>query len=145
MAVCTFFGHRDCPEEVRTKLYAAVAELIENDGVDMFYVGNQGRFDAYVRLVLRELKKKYAHIQYAVVLPYLPVVVADKEDYSDTMFPEELENVPPRFAVDHRNQWMVQQADHVVCYVCHGWGGAVKFVELARRKGKTIRNLWEDQ
>ena len=145
MAVCTFFGHRDCPEEVKTKLYAAVTELVENDRVDMFYVGNQGRFDAYVRWTLRELKKKYTHIQYAVVLPCLPVGNADGEDYTDTMFPEELENVPPRFAVDRRNQWMVQHADHVVCYVRHGWGGAAKFVELARRKGKTIRNLWEDQ
>ena len=46
---CTFFGHRDCPETIKPKIREAVIDLIENHGVTMFYVGNQGNFD---RLVL---------------------------------------------------------------------------------------------
>ena len=71
MATCTFFGHRDCPETIKPKLREALVGLITNHGVDMFYVGNQGHFDYYVRCVLRDLKQEYPHIQYAVVLAYM--------------------------------------------------------------------------
>ena len=46
MAVCTFFGHRECPDTIKPKLREVLVDLIENHGVDMFYVGNQGQFDA---------------------------------------------------------------------------------------------------
>ena len=59
MAACTFFGHRDCPETVKPKLREVLVDLITNRGVDMFYVGHQGQFDAMVRSVLQELKKAY--------------------------------------------------------------------------------------
>lgn len=58
MPVCTFFGHRDCPETIKPRLREVLVDLITNQSVDMFYVGNQGRFDALVRSVLRELKKE---------------------------------------------------------------------------------------
>ena len=34
MAVCTFFGHRDCPASIKPKLRAMVEELIVGYGVD---------------------------------------------------------------------------------------------------------------
>ena len=57
MATCTFFGHRDCPETIKPKLRSTIIDLIENHNVDMFYVGNQGRFDAIVRGVVRVGRK----------------------------------------------------------------------------------------
>ena len=68
MTVCTFFGHRDCPASIKPKLRAVVEELIVRYGVDWFYMGRQGAFDAMARSVLRELAKVYPHISYAVVL-----------------------------------------------------------------------------
>ena len=55
MKSCTFFGHRDCPETIKPKIHTAVVDLIENHGVTMFYVGNQGNFDRMVRSVLKEV------------------------------------------------------------------------------------------
>ena len=55
MSVCTFFGHRDCPGSVKSRLWEVLTELIVNCGVDTFYVGNHGGFDRIVRIVLREL------------------------------------------------------------------------------------------
>lgn len=69
---CTFFGHRDVSREIEKPLTAAIIDLIENKGVKKFYVGNQGGFDRMVRARLKELKKKYPHIEYAVVLAYMP-------------------------------------------------------------------------
>ena len=71
MSVCTFFGHRDCPDTVKPGLKQLLIDLIANHNVDMFYVGNQGQFDGVVRKTLRELKGKYPHINFAVVLPVM--------------------------------------------------------------------------
>lgn len=137
MSVCTFFGHRECPEAVKEVLRHTVEGLIKQ-GVDTFYVGNHGQFDACVRSTLRQLTARYPHIRYAVVLAYLPVKRDPYEDHSDTLFPEGLEQVPRRFAIDHRNRWMLRQADCVVCYTPYPWGGAYKFVQQARKQGKAV-------
>lgn len=145
MAVCTFFGHRDCPATIRPRLRAVVVELIEQHGVDRFFVGRQGAFDAMAHSVLQELAEVYPHISYAVVLERLP---GSREkaiwDFSDTIFPEGLETVPPRFAISKRNDWMLKQADFVVTYIAHGWGGAAQYAEKAQQQGKRVLNLAEN-
>lgn len=141
MVSCTFFGHKDCPDAVRCNLQEAIIELITNQGVEMFYVGNQGRFDALVRGVLQELKKEYSYINYAVVLAYMPCNQNENEDTSDTILPEGIEFIPPRYAISWRNNWMLQQSDYVVTYITHSWGGAAKFADKARKQGKIVFNL----
>ena len=110
-------------------------------GVDMFYVGRQGRFDAYVRSALKELQAKYPHIRYAVVLAYVPGENKTQEDYGDTVLPEGIEAIHPRFAVSWANNWMLQRADYVVTYITHSWGGAAQFAEKAARQGKQVINI----
>lgn len=141
MSACTFFGHRDCPDTIKPALRRALSDLIENAHVDTFYVGNQGSFDRIVRSVLRELSNQYPHIRYAVVLAYLPEQAPYEEDFSDTMFPEGLEAVHPKYAISRRNQWMLDHSTYVVTYITHSWGGAARFVEKAKRTGKTVRFL----
>ena len=145
MSVCTFFGHRDCPYASKVKLRDVLIDLIENHNVDMFYVGHQGVFDSLVSGVLRELAQEHPHVQYAVVLAYMPSEHTGYVDYSDTMLPEGIELVHPRYAISWRNNWMLQQADFVVAYVSHSWGGAAQYVQKAVRSGKTVINLYDLQ
>lgn len=142
---CTFFGHRDCPSSIKPKLREVLIDLIEKHYVDMFYVGNKGAFDRLVRSVLRELVQEYPQVNYTVVLERLPGKQSEDypEDFSDTMLPEGIEEVPPRFAIVWRNKWMLRQSDYVVTYVTHSWGGAAQFVEMATRQKKTVINLAE--
>lgn len=142
MKACTFFGHRDCPETIKPYLREVLVDLITNNGVDTFYVGNQGRFDAIVRSVLGELEQTYPEIHYAVVLAYLPGKKNEYDDFSDTILPEGIETVHPRYAIERRNRWLLQRADFVVTYITHSWGGAAKFAEKAKREGKTVINLF---
>ena len=139
MSVCTFFGHRDCPSFIKPKLREVLIDLMENQSVDMFYVGNKGVFDRLVRSTLRELRQEYPQIDYAVVLDRLPG--KQQEDFSDTLLPEGIETVPPRFAIAWRNKWMLRRADFVVTYVTHPTGGAAQFAELAERQGKIVINI----
>ncbi|MBE6007751.1 MAG: hypothetical protein E7235_00970 [Lachnospiraceae bacterium] len=145
MSTCTFFGHRDCPSSIKPKLREVIIDLIENQDVDMFYVGHQGNFDAIVRSVLKELVLIYTHIDYAVVLARMPVKKEefDTHNYSDTILPEGIENVHPRFAISWRNRWMIAQSDYVVTYVTHSWGGASQFAEIATQKNYHVININE--
>lgn len=138
MAACTFFGHRDCPETIKPKLRETLVDLIVNHKVDMFYVGHQGQFDAIVRSTLRELKKEYPQINFAVVLAYMPGKKTEYDDYSDTMLPEGIESVYPRYAISWRNNWMLRRSDYVITYITHSWGGAVQYVNKAKTQGKTV-------
>lgn len=141
--ICAFFGHRDCPHSIKSKLRDTLINLIEDHAVDMFYVGNQGAFDAMAHIVLQELSTKYPHINYAVVLYRLPPSPTSlyPTDCIDTMLPEGIESVPPRFAIAWRNNWMLRQADFVVTYITHTWGGAAKFANKAVHQRKTVINL----
>ena len=143
MAACTFFGHRDCPETIKPKLREVLIDLITNHDVDMFYVGNQGLFDAYVYSELKKLKQDYPQINYAVVLAYMPGKKSEYEDYTDTMLPEGIESVHPHYAISWRNNWMLQLADYVVAYITHFWGGAYQFFQKANKKDKEVVLLRE--
>ena len=82
---------------MRGNLQQVLRKLITDYGVEMFCVGNQGRFDTLVRGVLRELKKEYPQIDYAVVLANMPC--RQNEDTSDTMLPEGIEFIHPRHTI----------------------------------------------
>ena len=143
---CTFFGHRDCPETIKPKIQEAVIDLIENHGVTMFYVGNQGNFDRLVRSVLKKVTTAYPEVGYAVVLAYMPSAkrAAFSEDFSDTILPEGIENIPKRYAIPWRNKWMIGHANYVITYVTHLSGGASHFTALARKEQKTILPIVSD-
>ena len=139
----TFCGHSDCYEndEIRQRLYKTVETEILN-GADLFYLGGYGHFDSMAARVVWELKKKYPHIQSVLVLAYLNREV-DMKYYDGTTYPP-LENTPLRYAISKRNEWLVEQADTVIAYVDHGWGGAAQTLRFAKRKHKTIINIAEE-
>ena len=138
--ICTFFGHRDVPSKIKFELIEIISNLIEKENATVFYVGNQGNFDFYVKTVLEDLKEKYTQIDYFVVLAYLPVkkecIIND--EYKNTIYPESIETVPPKFAISWRNKWMIERSDIVVTYVNKPYGGAYNAKELAKRKHKKI-------
>lgn len=133
----TFCGHKDVHDRVAVErwLYDVCRELILQ-GADEFYLGGYGGFDHLSAAVLRELKKTYSQIRLMLVLPYLNSSMPT-EGYDETVYPP-LESVPKRFAISRRNEWMVRECDMIVAYVTHGWGGAAKTLEYARRKKKRI-------
>ena len=140
---CCFFGHKDAPPSIYDTLEEAIEKIIAEDNVTEFLVGNQGQFDGMVLKALRRIKEKYPHVSYNIVLAYMP---AEKEecnpyDFGETMLPEGIENVHPRYAISKRNDWMVNESDIVLCYIKHSWGGAAKYVEKAKHKGRIIINL----
>ena len=133
----TFFGHKDTPKEIEPTLRSTLIDLIKNKNVTVFYVGNNGNFDTMVRHQLKDLSQLYP-ITYSVVLAYLPTEKNKYDNLTNTIYPEGLETAPKRFAISWRNKWMIQQADIVVTYVTHNFGGAARFKEMAERQKKYV-------
>lgn len=135
---CTFFGHSDTPQEKRETLKAVIIDLVKNNGVDTFYVGNHGNFDKMAYKILCELSDVY-NIKFFVVLSCVPI--KESNGLKNTIVPEGIENVPPRFGIVYRNKWMINNSDYVVTYVNRSFGGAAKFKEYAEKKKRIVINV----
>lgn len=135
--IVTFCGHSQISqsEELEKWLYAITKNLIEK-GASTFYLGGYGAFDRLAASVLRSQKKWHPQIELVLVLAYLNTR-KQTSDYDRTVYPS-LETVPRRFAISHRNRWMVEAADVVVAYVLHDWGGAATTLRCAKQKKKQI-------
>ena len=134
--ICTFFGHRNAPEQIKPKLKSVLIDLIENQNVNMFYVGNHGAFDRMAREILKDLKEKY-DIKYYVVLAYIPKK-DEYRDYSDTIYPDEMAKTPYKYRIIERNKWMLTKSDYAVTYVNKIIGGAYELKTLAEKQGKRV-------
>lgn len=135
--IVTFCGHREIAQttEVEEWLQTVIHSLIEQ-GATTFYLGGYGAFDGLAASVLRKEKKNHPSIELILVLAYLNGR-QDAVGYDGSVYPE-LEKIPRRFAILHRNRWMVQSADVVVAYVLHDWGGAATTLRYAKQKRKRI-------
>ena len=133
----TFCGHAQISqsEKIEKWLYDVTQKLIEQ-GATTFYLGGYGAFDSLAASILREQKKQYPQIELVLVLAYLNTE-RNTSGYDSTVYPP-LETVPRRFAISHRNRWMVESADVVVAYVLHDWGGAATTLRYAKQKKKQI-------
>ena len=133
----TFCGHAQLSQscDIEKWLYDGIENLIQQ-GTATFYLGGYGAFDSLAAAVLKEQKKRHPQIQRILVLAYLNTGL-DTSRYDGTLYPP-LETVPRRFAISHRNRWMVDAADVVVACVLHDWGGAAATLRYARQKRKRI-------
>ncbi len=142
MKTVTFCGHSDlCGIDItalKQKLYNEIKYLVVQ-GAREFLLGGYGDFDFLCAQTVKELKTEYMDILSVIVLPYLDKEY-DKKLYDCSEYPN-IENVPLKFAILKRNQYMVQKSDAVIAYVCHSWGGAAKMLAFANKKGKVIINL----
>ena len=142
----TFCGHSNClfSDEEKEKLKQLLIKEIRKNPTCSFYLGGYGDFDSLCLRTLRELKKDFPDIELLFITPYLDKNYSKLElakyYYDDVIFPP-IENVPRKFAILKRNEWMVDSANLVIACVKYSWGGAAKTLEYAKRKKKQIINL----
>jgi hypothetical protein len=152
----TFCGHREVfhEETVLKKLTACLEPFFDVEpnligGHLLFYCGGYGAFDRLSAQAIDILRKKYPDIivQKLFVTPYITTSYQEtinimKDFYDEVIYPP-LETVPPKYAISHRNQWMVDQSDYVIAYITHGWGCAAKTLAYAKRKHKQIISIFD--
>ena len=96
--------------------------------------------------ILKELKTDFPNIELLFITPYLDnnysKLDTAKLYYDGIVYPP-LENVPRRFCISKRNEWMVDESDLVISFVKYSCGGAAKTLEYAKRKKVDFFNLAE--
>ena len=102
------------------------------------HIGNSASQKLFVKGSSNSLNNYYRFAS-----PYMPTFPNEYDDidYALMLLPDGIETVSKRFAISWRNKWILRQADYVVTYVTHSWGGAAKFAEMAIRQKKLVINL----
>ena len=144
----SFIGHSVISSQSKVK--EMVKEQIRGkitNGKLVCYLGGYGDFDVICACACRELKQKYDGIELVYVTPYLSLSEQEKIKellncglYDTTVYPP-IEKVPPKFAILKRNEWMMTNADTIIAYVNHSYGGAYKSLRVAKRRKKKIINI----
>ena len=138
----TFCGHSQLeePEKIKVWLKKIIEDLIKQ-GAKTFYLGGYGQFDVMAASVLYKMKKKHCNIEIILVLAY-PDKKYDASIYDSSIYPP-LENIPRRYAILKRNEYMIDISDIVISYVKYNYGGAYTTLKYARRKNKQIILYYE--
>ena len=148
MIIC-FVGHSIVCDEFKVieKVKEYVEKSIVNEEEILCYLGGYGKFDELCAIACRELKRKYPFIELVYVTPYISESAQRKiKDmigcglYDSSLYPP-IENAPPRFAIAKRNRWLISNADLVIAYVNHSFGGAYKTLKMAKGMNKRIINI----
>lgn len=155
----TFCGHREVLNEI--KLYKKLLDALQGYfSVDdkfssklkmVFVCGGYGRFDGLAARALDEMRKRYPYTKFrkTYVSPYLMSAKDKNYEYLFSHYDEiiylPLENIPPKFAISKRNEWMVNAAEIVIAYVNHSYGGAWATLKYAKRKRRTTVYIKDDE
>ena len=147
--IISFIGHgyvSDCLD-TKQKLKSILTELLSDCPEVSFYCGGYGDFDNLCASVCRELKAEGARLEIAYVTPYLTIShqrrmeEMKKQGLYDSVIYPPIEDVPLRFAISRRNEWMMDRADIVIAYVRRNFGGAYRALLRAKRRNKRIINI----
>ena len=138
--ICCFAGHNiDYDNKVGSKLRKECENLIANENINEFWVGNYGKFDTLAAETVKKLKLTYSHINLNLILPYFTNEINENKEYYKKMFDNILladipDSTPPKFRIIKANQYMVNNSDFLACFIEHPWGGAYKTFKYAKTK-----------
>lgn len=143
----SFFGHADFCESEETKERLLSILRQEVGGREAIcLLGGRGAFDEFARRCTAEYKRENPLCSLVLVTPYISLSYQKNHlsqqagRYDEILYPP-IENVPPRYAISHRNRYMAARADLVIVYLRRKWGGAYQAFLVAKRAGKQIINL----
>ena len=142
--IVTFCGHSHFTKtEKYEEQLLSVLENAVGDSPTEFFLGGYGAFDDFAYTCCKKYQMTHPNTRLIYITPYLSRQdhLNDKvAQYDATIYPE-IEGVPLRYAISHRNRWMIEQANLVVAYINHKSGGAYQAYRRAISKNKTVFNL----
>ena len=146
--IIAFCGHSNyqATQNHRDFVLNFLKEYIDDPQVE-FFLGEYGSFDSFAYSCAKEFKKLNPSAKLVFVTPYVPCDshkrIALAANRFDLVLYPPLESVPLKYAISHRNRWIVEHADLVIAYVTRKYGGAYTMYRYAKRKQVKIYNLAE--
>lgn len=142
--IVTFCGHsRFVGTEKHEKYFLTLLENTVGDTPAEFFLGGYGAFDDFAYSCCKKYRMTHPNTKLVFITPYLSHEnnLKDKEAQYDAIIYPEIENAPPRYAICHRNRWMVEKADLVIGFITHQSGGAYQTYRHTVSKNKIVLNL----
>lgn len=149
--IVTFLGNKDVAD--RKTVYERILSQLETlftDGVTalyrypVFYCGGYGEFSQLASMAIDVWRKRYPELKSEklfitpyITPSYLKINEYMRQFYDDIVYPP-LENVPFKFAISRRNQWMIDNCNMLIAYLENTAGNTRKCVEYAFRRGKEV-------
>lgn len=150
----SFFGHRymEGTAEIDNRLDKLLHDLITQKEYIEFLIGRDGEFDLLASAAIKRAIRSYdcGNTHFTLVLPYMKAEYRDNEkeylDYYDEVeiCPESAE-AHPKSAIQIRNRNIVDRSDLVICCIRRKNGGAYKTIQYARKQGKKVIDLAEEE
>ena len=142
--IITFFGHSQYSgsEEDERRILSFLSEKVGEQSAEL-YLGGYGGFDLFARACGKKYQQSHPNTRLVLITPYMTLdyqkhhLEYEKGHYDAILYPA-LEHVPPKFAISHRNKWMIDKADAVVAYIRQGFGGAYQALRYAEKRQKEI-------
>ena len=148
--ICAFFGHRDTvPTSHLEREMERILRTLITEGIDEFWCGEYGNFDWLSHYILRQLQKEFRFIKICLVSAYnpnkYPILRQESltELYDELIYTDEIANGPTRFSIIRRNHYIARNADVIVCYVEHKYGGSYEALQYALQFNPKIINVAE--
>lgn len=149
-------GHREIPAleilAIKRKLRKEIEKLIEQ-GYCYFGAGGALGFDTIAAQTVLEFREKYSQIKLILVLPCISQ--ADRWSKQDRQVYERIKNQADKVVyTSHdytkgcmfkRNRHLVDNSSIFVCYLTEGSGGTAYTVNYAKKTGRFVINIAEDE
>lgn len=138
--VISFCGHREItPDAEKEKtIIDTLLKYAQTEQEVICYTGGYGAFDWFAASCINKAKKAAPNIVSCLIIPYITASHLDRislhtKEFDEIIYPP-LENIPPKFAIIRRNEWMIDNSDLLIAYVKYSWGGAARTLEYAKRQ-----------
>lgn len=134
----TFCGHSDfVPSTAIEACLLSVLESQIGDSPAELLLGGYGSFDRFALRCGKIFQQTHPQVSLIYVTPY---VVTERQtsvgaEYDGIVYPP-LEHIPPRYAILHRNRYMVERAGLVIACITRSRGALIKPICTPGERGR---------
>lgn len=144
--IISFFGHADFFEsDGNENIFLNILNDLDIDDNSQFWFGGYGNYDRFAFNCCKKFLAAKKQCKTVYITPYIDGLFLNNGKnitllYDEIVYPP-LENVPKRFAIVKRNEWIIDNSDIIIFFVNRTFGGAYTCLKYASRKKKKYYNL----
>lgn len=145
------YGH-STPPNLKARIREEAINLIENEDVDTFLVGEKGGYEIDAYDVILDLQKEYPDIQIILVISAMTDLnimgfrdgpqVIERRGFDDFILPPKCELGYKKLCIVYRNRYIIENTNFIIAYNKRK-GRAYEFCKSAKAKGVKVIELAE--
>lgn len=160
---CAFLGNdydfvwrkrrtHNTPDNLKEQIREQIINLIENEGVSNFLVGELGGYEVDAYDTVLEVQQTYPDIRITLVISKISElhdigedssgVINHKRGCDDWVYPPKCELGYKRLCIVYRNRYIIENTDFIIAYNPRH-GRAYEFCKQAKGKGVRVIELSE--